>query len=353
MNQSNNRNLFWDIVKCLGIICIILGHSCGNTKVIAFVYLFHIPLFFFVSGYLFNPEKWKGRLPEFIGSRIASVWPRYVIYGLLFVLLHNAFVNAGALNDVLYNHTAMLQNFLNYAMLVTGDSLSGALWFIPVWLIAMFIFALIVEISRGKYKELITGVLSLGCAVLGLTLYKREAGIYYHAQTSFIAVGFMYMGYALKRFAGDGFKSALKWYYIPVCAAALIFVNQKLRIFVDLSTYSCGDGMVYLTGAIGIWMVMCIAKYIEKAGFVSKVMAFIGSHSFDIMALHFMVIKLVDIAVNRIYPKYPEYLINFPAGYAWIAWPAYLILGLAIPTLIGYGVDLLLGKVKRITKDKT
>ena len=65
-----------------------------------------------------------------------------------------------------------------------------------------------------------------------------------------------------------------------------------------------------------------------------------------------MVIKALDIVINKVYPKYPEYLIKFPAGYSWIAWPAYLILGLIIPTLAGYAVDQLIKTIK-VSKDKT
>ena len=49
------RNLTLDIVKGIGIALIVLGHI--DNAAVNFIYLFHVSLFFIVSGYLFNPEK--------------------------------------------------------------------------------------------------------------------------------------------------------------------------------------------------------------------------------------------------------------------------------------------------------
>lgn len=50
MNTSiQSRSHYWDLVKGIGIIAIVLGHSCYFAA--GFVYLFHLALFFFISGY--------------------------------------------------------------------------------------------------------------------------------------------------------------------------------------------------------------------------------------------------------------------------------------------------------------
>ena len=46
INVKNRE--YWDILKGIGALCIVIGHSNWNLGV--YVYLFHLALFFFVSG---------------------------------------------------------------------------------------------------------------------------------------------------------------------------------------------------------------------------------------------------------------------------------------------------------------
>lgn len=47
MNQRDNT---WDAVKGIGIILMVVGHSGCPMVMHDFIYLFHMGLFFFVSG---------------------------------------------------------------------------------------------------------------------------------------------------------------------------------------------------------------------------------------------------------------------------------------------------------------
>jgi len=48
-----------DNLKGLGIIIIVFGHSCypSDSILIRYVFTFHVPLFFFISGFLFTRKK--------------------------------------------------------------------------------------------------------------------------------------------------------------------------------------------------------------------------------------------------------------------------------------------------------
>lgn len=48
------------IAKAIGIILMVVGHSGLGGYPIRFIYLFHMPLFFFLSGYCFKESYWKG-----------------------------------------------------------------------------------------------------------------------------------------------------------------------------------------------------------------------------------------------------------------------------------------------------
>ena len=345
MGNQFKREPFWDVVKGIGIICILLGHSCRYVSIIAFVYLFHLPLFFFVTGYLFDAGKWKGRLNEFIGSRITPTWVRFMIYGAFFVLTHNFFVSRGALAGDLYNHTAMMSNWLNYTVFATSDSLGGALWFIPVWLFAICIFGALKEFLKKEW--LLAGACVL-CSAAGLFLYSREIGIAYHLQTSFLAIGFMYLGHALRVYVKD-----LRKFLNPVagllCFAALILLRKTVNVTMDLSGFHIPGVWIYVISPVGIYMVLCAAKYLSLLP-VATAFSFLGAHSFDIMALHFSVLKLTDIVYASLFGADRSILINFPVSYAEQLWIIYLLAGLLLPAAAGVLIDRAIAFFRRIAR---
>ncbi len=49
-----------DVAKGIGCLLVLLGHSLYINKHLKnWIFSFHMPLFFFISGYLFNFDKYK------------------------------------------------------------------------------------------------------------------------------------------------------------------------------------------------------------------------------------------------------------------------------------------------------
>jgi len=337
--MSVNRDNYWDIVKSLGIICVVLGHSCGCKPVIAYVYLFSLPVFFFVSGYMYNDKKYGDRLQIYIGHRIVELMPRLMFYAAILVLMHNPLVSAGALNSAPYNHSQMLWNFMNYAVFSFPDNMSGAIWFIPVWLIAVIAFASIVSFVRLFTKRERTGiavvsVLCVAVTVVGMFLMLRDMKLTMRLEVACAVVIFLLFGFLLRKYCPD-FRKYAKWYVGLISGAALFYISNRLGVMMDLSNnYICPEWYV-IHSLLGIILCLVIAEYLNRIKYVDKVFAIIGKHSFDIMALHFVVFKLIDIAYVKLHPETIDNLIAFPTGFSSELRWLYLILGLLIPVLVG------------------
>ena len=137
--DASSRSFYWDIVKGLGIIAIVLGHSGYFAG--AFVYLFHLALFFFITGYFYNEAKYGDDPFAYFGARLSGAWPRYFFYAAVFVLLHNFFVGHGLYaGQPAYNHTMMLSAILSGISFSCPEQIQGALWFVPVWLVSSALF---------------------------------------------------------------------------------------------------------------------------------------------------------------------------------------------------------------------
>lgn len=78
---KKNRFDYVDIAKAVGMLTIMWGHI-ATGKSITFVYAFHIPLFFFLSGMVFVKEKYLN-FGSFVKRRIQTLIIPYFIYSFI------------------------------------------------------------------------------------------------------------------------------------------------------------------------------------------------------------------------------------------------------------------------------
>ena len=61
LNISTGRKYWIDVLRALGIILVVLGHVSKEPNTVIFIYAFHMPLFFLLSGFLFNRHRYDLR----------------------------------------------------------------------------------------------------------------------------------------------------------------------------------------------------------------------------------------------------------------------------------------------------
>lgn len=351
--KTPSRSLYWDVVKGLGIIAIVLGHTGYFAG--AFVYLFHLALFFFITGYFYNETKYGDSPFLYFGARLAGSWPKYMFYTLFFVLFHNFFVRNGLYEgQELYNHTMMLANWMKSISFNCPEQMQGALWFVPVWLVSAGLFGGCVWFGRMLCNKLsgqaarlwYTALASAVLGFIGFFLNMRKCGLPYNLQAALLVVPIYFLAWLMKLYLPD-FKRFLPWYGCILSAFLLTQCNSRLHIFVDLASMSVPGLWFYVVSVIGIYFVLSLACLMERLVPVSKVLAFLGRQSFDIMAVHFTVFKLLDYGYAAfVLGTVPENLSSFPVSFRQELGPVYLLAGLFIPAVIGWAVDKIAGFLK-------
>lgn len=135
------------IAKGLGIIFVVIGHCCATTYqggnnewqtiINGYIYAFHMPLFFFLSGYFFKMG-YVDNKAVFVKKKIDGLWKPYVKWALLFILLHDALLYIGMYGawqgevPEYYSLLKIIKGALAALVLSGGDQLIGGFWFIPV-----------------------------------------------------------------------------------------------------------------------------------------------------------------------------------------------------------------------------
>lgn len=91
---SNHRSTYFDIVKAVAIWLVVLGHCIQsfyyNYQEISMelaIYMFHMPLFMFISGYFFYPSVQKTSLCKYCFRKFQRLYIPSLFWGLMNVLI--------------------------------------------------------------------------------------------------------------------------------------------------------------------------------------------------------------------------------------------------------------------------
>lgn len=150
MTRNNNK---YGIMKGLAIMGVVAGHSCFNTSLEVFVNYWHLPVFFFVSGY-FLKQKHLDNLKGYIISRFQRLIVPFVIFAIIALVLHNILQHSGVISGTRYGMIEYLQEAKHLLFLSSNEQLIGAMWFLPALFIISIFGGLYVKYATGWYSAL-------------------------------------------------------------------------------------------------------------------------------------------------------------------------------------------------------
>lgn len=84
--MAKQRDPVIDSMRGIGIVLMVLGHS--GFRGTDFIYLFHMALFFMLSGWLFSL---RGGPVHFIKRKAVTLWLPFVLANTAFTVLNNLF----------------------------------------------------------------------------------------------------------------------------------------------------------------------------------------------------------------------------------------------------------------------
>lgn len=180
-----------DVLYTIGIILVLIGHSHSSDwstfrgtileKAILFIYTFHMPLFFFISGFLFqNSRSLQDRgYGTWIRDKALRLLTPYLFWSLIAVIPkyyveNRSFVGVGkAILDVFINPRA---------------SAWGHFWFLPVLFLTYAIFGAAKKQIEGRKR--IAAVLVVTAIIYFLPIKTNILGLSdLHTSLFFFSVG--------------------------------------------------------------------------------------------------------------------------------------------------------------------
>jgi len=361
------RDRYWDVIKGLGILAVVLGHAGIQGY---FVSTYHLALFFFVSGHFYN-DKHTADLFAFFGKKLEKLWWPTFKYTLFFLLLHNVFVSLRFIEGTVPHGNFLPGEYINgYEMLREViltfwgqhlEVLSGPMWFIFPLLIGLVLFSIVRKIStKLPIKVALYGefLVIIGLYFFGIFLIEKPIYVPFWSETAFLVLPIIYFGFASKNFIRKFVPKKLLFLLLGVViSVGILHYCVTHQIVIILSEKRYHDPVLFLAVTmIGIYMNLLLGELISKMSSLKKLFSYMGEKSFHIMALHFLCFKTINFAYISIhhlsYSLMPQVVISTTIKW----WPLYVLAGIGIPLCIVCVYDYCkskLGKICLISKNKT
>jgi len=338
------RNKAMDVMKGLGIVAVVIGHS--ESPVTQFIYLYHMPLFFFISGYFYQ-DKYSTNLIGLIRKRIGSLYKPYLIYSLIFLMLHNVFFKFNIYNSKFiygdkiiypYSNSGFIKNFIQIILFAGREPMGGVFWFFTSLFFVNVIFGVIsylsLRVKDGK-REYFRLIIILILFVVGNLLTKKGFTIP-RFNNSLVMVLMYYIGYMYHRY--ENYINIENIVIAIICFIGLVVNCFYGSIAVNMNSYLSPDFLI-VNALLGIYLNLYISKYIENKKILLNQISYLGKNTVIIMALQFISFKFIALLQIKIDLLPGYYLAKFPVidGHG-IWWILYSIAGVMIPIIIQFFV---------------
>lgn len=371
--QATNINFTFRMLYILAIFMIVDGHI-GSFDYLSLNGLFpyqnyHIALFIFVSGYFINIAR---SYKDFITHKFTKlIVPLYVwnfIYGLtVFYLNKYRDFNLGG-DFSLYN--------LLYAPIIDGHQFiynMGSWFIIPLFGVQLISFCILKpfntdNLSVLRFIHYSFFILScfLGYAALqAAPVNFGQRNIFLTGLRIFYFLPFYSLG-VLYRYQLEKYDSLNSIVYFSV----IIFITIILRINFSncdiipawLETVSAPADIILIIGFLAIFFWLRIARILSPLIQESAALAYISTHTFDIMMHHFVGFMLIKAALsplgyfNSEAFKNDIWYYHFPFNENMIT-PIYIFITIVIALFIGFTTrkiySILYNKIKRFADVST
>lgn len=301
------RDIKIDIVKGICIILMVVGHS-GVPKIMHdAIYMFHMPCFFIVSGWLFK-EKYLYSVWKFVKRRINMLWTPYVKWGIIYLLLSNVFIVLYFVNSPFLTIEDYIHKGLNIITMRGTHILLGGLWFVESLFVGSIVSILWYKFVGNKLKSIITGILVFMICAFATCHY--DIAIPYLNTRTLMGIAYFMVGTLLSRiqittltikpFLFIGAMISLVVGMICIMPVELIYINsmQIVPYFITSTIISYA-----LIVACYIWI---------PPNIIVKWISTMGRRSLDILIFHFLVFKVVSLIKIWHYGLPIERLSDFP-----------------------------------------
>lgn len=292
--RQNKRIVWADYCKFFAISCMVLGHIDINDSFRTFIYIFHMPTFFFLSGYF---EKGRSVLLT-LKNAVYTLFIPYFFFSLLSILwcwtspvMHpelypgmnsvkqiflSAFIGIFLMDDTVKSF-AFLPNF--------------ALWFLVALIVVKVLFSWLYTVTKyiNQKYEFIFWMVAVLCSVMAFLFLRKF--YYFSLDSAMMGLPFYIAGFFIKRsglLINQLFVKYAPLLVILLGGYLLLWGGENGNINMDGGVYGHSILLFYINAMIGICFLISISLICSR--FTIKSVLFLGENTLVVLAFHGFII---------------------------------------------------------------
>ena len=325
---SCGHNAQVSIAKALGIILMVMGHAGCPEYLHDFIYLFHMPLFFFLSAYFFRDVKVVDSAGQYVLRKFKNLYWPYIKWSIIFLLLHNLFCRIGFYDNSLSWQELFVNVKCSVRGMWQGERMLGAYWFLISLFWESLLFGLIIWIkhkTKSRYFDLI--------AVVLLFLVGYYAPIDLLVNREMVILPIFYLGYWAGTHKMD-FSISRSHLLIAllVCLPLLCYFATFMKVAVAQGEFC--NPILFIVGSLAGIYLMIILSGLIKSLRVGRWLDIVGGGTMTILTFHFLFFKLLTLLLVGVgmFPQgtLAEWPVPNGHGYNYLWW-LYTLVGVLGP----------------------
>lgn len=316
-SDFKQRQPWLDIAKGIGITAVVLGHS--GSGIAYYLYWFHMPLFFIISGYLFKPQEDWAALSNWLYKRTCQLLIPYLSFLIIIVTVE--FYLGNRCFDAYKVASSFSFNFFPGGKFIGG--FYTTFWFITCLYVTQLIFALM-------YKSLKSPAWCLFIIAIAYLLAHYQSAmadthplkIPWDIDVALLTLSYYAFGFYAKKMikqvhAAISMLSVAFSIGLVICSLFGLFY-YSINIKYGTCSHLLMDLVIPIVISVALLSISQRCSYFKTG----NVFSILGKYSLPVMYLH--------LPVNIILHNY----FNYNYGYL-----SFALIGLVIPTLAGLIFD--------------
>lgn len=277
-----SRRIPWvDYGKGLAIILVFWGHTVCPEPMRDFLYAFHLPLFYFLSGYVYNATHYT--------SMRVLLWRKFrtlIVPGIVLgaVCLALDYCNALAMGTAA-GGPHLVQRVIGLVVELRG----GSYWVIPWFFTSLFVVEILAYLAFRLTKGRVVPLLAIGfvTSLIGYAYCTFVGKILpWAVETALTGLLFFLLGYAVRRVFVELFSRMITAWMVLIWLIVTVSCSWANRTFagakLDIYANQYGWYPLYLAGAAaGILMAVSLCRVLARvaARNIGRVLDYVGKNS--------------------------------------------------------------------------